>query len=123
MTETIDHSRYGGYLAPWIGEIERLWKEGYTCSKIAEILRREVDKRTGYFPLAINIHYVLGRIGYYENYRNPYPIITPVIPPRRYWVDWRAMFRAGLYMASKGRPIDMGGPRDQWIERDPWSDV
>jgi transposase len=23
---------------------------------------------------------------------------------------------------NKGRPIDMGGPRDVWIERDPWSD-
>jgi len=31
---------------------------------------------------------------------------------------WRPKARRG---ARRFRPIDMGGPRDEWIERDPWS--
>ena len=31
--------------------------------------------------------------------------------------------REALRLANKGRPIDMGGPRDVWIERDPWSEL
>jgi hypothetical protein len=43
--------------------------------------------------------------------------IVIVIPGGR-WLIAEAF--AGL--PTKGRPLDMGGPRDQWIERDPWSD-
>lgn len=29
--------------------------------------------------------------------------------------------REAIRLLNKGRPLDMGGPRDQWIEADPWS--
>lgn len=31
--------------------------------------------------------------------------------------------RVRVEPTNRGRPIDMGGPRDVWIERDPWSDL
>ena len=37
---------------------------------------------------------------------------------KRYWFVWHARLCITL-----GRPIDMGGPRDVWLERSPWDEL
>jgi hypothetical protein len=44
--------------------------------------------------------------------------IVVAVPAQRRWLIAEAFDD----QPTKGRPLDMGGPRDTWIERDPWSD-
>lgn len=39
--------------------------------------------------------------------------------------EWLAEYhsREHARRTNKGRPLDMGGPRDQWLERSPWDDL
>jgi hypothetical protein len=107
---------YDGYLKPHVPEIVALWKMG---EPFAEIARRMKDHfpNPRYGPSADMIRYVLARTGHLPK-RVP-PEHTPEVPPRRYIVNWETTFP----IRSLGRPIDMGGPRDVWIEADPWSDL
>lgn len=43
----------------------------------------------------------------------------------RITAEWatEAYFGDVARLRSKGRPLDMGGPRDQWIERSPWDAI
>jgi hypothetical protein len=97
---------------PYVNEIIAGWNAGKSTGQI----RSEIWPRCTVSD--VMIRYVLTRHGLIK--RNPVRH-TPVAPPCRYWICWHDMFPPEI-KPSFSRPIDMGGPRDVWIERDPWSD-
>ena len=96
---------YTGYLSPFIDEIAAQRKAGKSFHQIAEQYMH-LGTCTG--PL---IKYALVKSGYLEGgllYKH-----IPEVPHRRYVLCFK--------QTNLGRPIDMGGPRGVWLERDPWS--
>jgi hypothetical protein len=100
---------YTGYLSPFIDEIAAQRKAGKSFHQIAEQYMH-LGTCTG--PL---VKYALERSGYLDGglkYKR-----FPKIPPGTYIV----YFKQPADRTNLGRPIDMGGPRGVWLERDPWS--
>jgi hypothetical protein len=117
----IRKERYGGYLSPWVDKMLFLFGEGKTFTEIAESINVAVRHSLGnnyYFVSDAMVRYVLQRIRAIPSPGKATP--TPVVPPRKYIVQWTEPTTISWI---RGRPIDMGGPRDVWIERDPWSDL
>jgi hypothetical protein len=140
--------RYQGYLRHWVYQIIELHDKGVSASEIAAELRPKVFARyhdPTYLPSSTLINYILDRVVV----KRPPPrrassLATDltVYPWRIEWEkkeaarearwnrivdEWLAENQQRDYerirRSNKGRPIDMGGPRDIWIDRDPWSDL
>jgi hypothetical protein len=147
----IKPERYNGYLTPWIGKIVALHDNGLSARQIAKALEPEIARRhdlRGYGPVHAMVSHVLWRVGAKQTVRIARATTIPaagdatVYPWETEWdrreaarearwnriVDkWLAEKTERYYerirLSNKGRPLDMGGPRDVWIERDPWSDL
>jgi hypothetical protein len=98
---------YTGYLAPYTVQIVRAYRDGMSTQAIADC----------YNTSSGMIAYVLRRVGAMQD---NYPARTPD-ELRRIELEARRNHPEWFECSSKGRPIDMGGPRDMWINRDPWS--
>lgn len=105
----IDLDRYTGYLKPVTPLIVDLYQTGMSSRDIAAVLYHHREFR--YPPSAGMVHYILYRVGAIPGNQPPPP--KPPVRIRRQRVCWPSP-------SNLGRPIDMGGPRDQWLEQSPW---
>lgn len=143
----IQLDRYQGFLKPWISDIAEFHAADIAPQEIANRLRQSV--RDHYLPTrgmdypylnATNIIYALLRIGAING--RPVNLDSPYYKSQAKRRDrqlqkiqrWQsaanipatqfiaALIASDTLAINKGRPLDMGGPRDAWIEQSPWDD-
>lgn len=131
MVRTFQPERYTGYLKPWLGDIVQLYATGHQPRDIAERIQPAVNQyKLGPYRYCVTdnmILYVLRRTGVYRAPRKP---LTGREAERRLrqrakLLSWFARPDFTILddiALSKGRPLDMGGPRDIWLEQSPWDE-
>jgi hypothetical protein len=124
-------------MMPWAAAILEMHAHGVPSTEIARRLYPEAEayyRGTRFYDYVKyyssipkqNIHYVLRRIGAMPPPPQRIPIVhfadnpAPVMVMRGKRLH--VLHTRTPTLETLGRPIDMGGPRDQWLESDPWSD-
>lgn len=117
---------YQGFLLPWVDQILREHKAGKMPREIARKLWPKVHAKFlavgdpwfgGPVGLEANIRYVIHREGF--SLRKPLGEAARLKRQRERIRAWMTPAREPS-KPTLGRPLDMGGPRDVWIERGPW---
>lgn len=120
----IDYTRYNGYLYKVLKDIVAAYQRGYTPRQIADDL---IPRLTGYYVSSSMVTYILRRVGAIQDCyteRSPQELRRIEINARLRHPEWYGLpEHYGMSVESLGRPLDMGGPRDVWIEQSPWDDL
>jgi hypothetical protein len=144
--------RYGGFLLPWAEQIIADYQRGDEPAEIARRLQPAIARKWPKSPYltSSNIVYLLRREEVYPRTEPPdlaarqkeirrmreqgltlnaigqkfnltrERVRQLLIAEEKKW-EWAAK-RVLPRRRSIGRPLDMGGPRDQWLEQGPWDE-
>jgi len=112
----IDTSRYYGYMSAHLDTIIRLYTEDWTPKDIADEL---------YDVSPTMIRYILKRIGFPIG-EKPQTVSGGLLRERLInecdqYLNLNTLEVITIKRVNKGRPLDMGGPRDVWIEDELWN--
>lgn len=116
----IDPTKYTGFLQHHVPDIIKWYQAGETQTDIAKKLN-SLHGWEGSFPASAEmVRYILRRVGF--DIPTKGLLTTPLLGSKyaRMIEEKDVMISLpSLRGTGKGRPIDMGGPRDVWIEDEP----